>query len=217
MAQSLSPVSTSTCSDSSSNINVKRSAKSASNELLLPVRLRSELKCTFSVTKYDLQGLLTRILLDKTDISTLEQDQDEGRHPLARLHLLPSFQSKTHGRPKLANRRWRSRGLVGKYHAELRFLYGQFVEEVIKPCVRAAADEELVFQRMPVLRIQTPSTKALGKRHRDEEYMRQLTEINIWLPLVDVSGNNSLWVESERDLGDFHPFNLEYGQFVRFR
>ena len=205
--------------------NAKNNAISPSNEhrqngsINLPQELRVELHFAYDVAQYDLRGLVSRILLTDDETRSLGKSSSGNElHPLARLHLLWCFHTKMHGRPKQANRRWRSRGLnnVGEFHAELRFLYGQFVEDVIKPCVGAAVDDELVFQSMPVLRIQTPSTKSLGNRHRDEQYGRQLTEINIWLPLVDVSGTNSLWVESKRGCGDFHPFDLKYGQFARF-
>lgn len=187
------------------------------DDFTLPLKLRTELHCAYNVSKYDLQDVVTRILLDDADIIALGKIRnDDNLHPLARLHLLPSFQSKVRGRPKEANRRWRLRGISGDYSVDLRCLWGRFVEEVIKPIVGAAANEELVFQSMPILRIQTPSMTPLGNRHRDEVYGRQPTEINVWLPLVDVAGNNSLWVESARDRGDFHPLNLKYGQFARF-
>ena len=61
-----------------------------------------------------------------------------------------------------------------------------------------------------------PSENPLGHAHRDESYGRISTEVNIWLPVVDLEPVNALWTESERGLEDFHPLDLEYGEFARF-
>eukprot|EP00978_Attheya_sp_CCMP212_P018177 scaffold49415_cov59-Attheya_sp.AAC.3 len=53
--------------------------------------------------------------------------------------------------------------------------------------------------------------------HSDKDYPgHQDAEINFWLPVTNVYGNNSLWVESEPQKGDFKPLEMEYGQCLRF-
>lgn len=73
-----------------------------------------------------------------------------------------------------------------------------------------------MFQRAPGLRISTPSSEALGKMHCDRDYHHQPAEINFWVPLTSTAGNNSLWVESEPNKGDFAPLTMRYGQVCRF-
>merc|ERR1711920_207162 len=72
------------------------------------------------------------------------------------------------------------------------------------------------FQRLPSLRVHMPYTRTLGVPHIDADYHHQPTEINFWLPLVAVSGSNSLFAESAPGRGDFAPFEATPGQYVRF-
>ena len=53
--------------------------------------------------------------------------------------------------------------------------------------------------------------------HRDRDYPRhQPAEINFWVPVTAVAGNSALWVESDPELGDFHPVDMEPGEFLMF-
>merc|ERR1712014_437767 len=75
----------------------------------------------------------------------------------------------------------------------------------------------VVFQCPPTLRVVLPSARATGKLHKDSDYPgHEASEINFWLPLTQVWGNNTLQLESAPDQGDFHPLELGYGEFVRF-
>ena len=95
-------------------------------------------------------------------------------------------------------------------------IYHLLLKDVIGPSIGGG---RVLFQRAPTFRVYLPSTDTnipMGKMHKDEDYHHQPSEINIWLPISDnVHGNNSLWVESEPNLGDFHPLNLDYGQIYR--
>lgn len=52
--------------------------------------------------------------------------------------------------------------------------------------------------------------------HNDCDYNHQQSEINFWLPLTDVFGSNTMWVESEENKNDFHPVTLKYGEYISF-
>jgi hypothetical protein len=41
----------------------------------------------------------------------------------------------------------------------------------------------------------------------------ELSEINFWVPLTRVWGANSLQAESQPGRGDFHPFEMDYGEY----
>merc|ERR1712113_957712 len=53
--------------------------------------------------------------------------------------------------------------------------------------------------------------------HCDADYRRHFNgELNFWLPLTNVFGTNTLWLESAPGRGDFRPMVLEPGEFLRF-
>ena len=119
----------------------------------------------------------------------------------------------------------RKRAIEARYHApsperdEFLALYRRFATEFIAPliCEELPETRALVVQHFPVLRIAPPSDKRIGKPHRDGvEYYHQRGQINFWLPLVAVDGNNSLWCESAPGAGDFAPFRAAYGEVVVF-
>jgi len=149
----------------------------------------------FDPDLYPLHKVVGRILLG----------EDAERIRLQDMHTLPEFRVKKMGRPKLANQRYRNKGPDRKneYADAFRYEIGRFVDEVIRPQLGRG---ELVYQRETVLRVQVPHDEPLGHRHRDEEYGRQPTEINVWIPLTPVFGTNTLWAESKRGLEDWHPF-----------
>jgi hypothetical protein len=65
--------------------------------------------------------------------------------------------------------------------------------------------------------VQLPSASPIGKVHKDSDYDSHVdTEINIWVPIVDVWGPNTLHTESAPGLKDFHPLEVKYGEAVRF-
>merc|ERR1712232_1221999 len=75
----------------------------------------------------------------------------------------------------------------------------------------------LLFQWPPALRCQMPSVVAMGSPHRDSDFSAHHgAEVNFWVPVTRVWGSNSLQVESEPGKEDFHPLELEYGEFVVF-
>lgn len=92
-------------------------------------------------------------------------------------------------------------------------VYHHFVKEIIGPLLGGG---RILYQRSPTLRIYNPSTVAMGKCHNDCDYHHQPSELNFWLPLCPVFSTNSLWAESVPDLGDFHPFDMSPGEYVRF-
>merc|ERR1712060_1012636 len=93
--------------------------------------------------------------------------------------------------------------------------YRRFVREIVAPLIGDPLG--VAFQCPPTLRCQLPSSHALGHRHRDDMYEgHQGEEINFWLPLTHVWGNNSLHVESTPGAGDFRALELAYGEFFRF-
>ena len=47
-------------------------------------------------------------------------------------------------------------------------------------------------------------------------YFHQRGQINFWVPVTRVYGTNTLWVESQPGLHDYHALDLDVGQCARF-
>eukprot|EP00929_Paragymnodinium_shiwhaense_P111923 TRINITY_DN80198_c0_g1_i1.p1 TRINITY_DN80198_c0_g1~~TRINITY_DN80198_c0_g1_i1.p1 ORF type:complete len:378 (-),score=27.28 TRINITY_DN80198_c0_g1_i1:57-1190(-) len=95
--------------------------------------------------------------------------------------------------------------------------YDKFCSCVVVPLV---GDTAAYVQRPPSLRVHLAGqAQASGKigMHRDSDYAGHVeAEVNFWLPITDVSGTNSLYVESRADAGDFIPLDMTYGEVYRF-
>ncbi|CAE7253794.1 strG [Symbiodinium natans] len=106
-------------------------------------------------------------------------------------------------------------------HARLQELYRRFVTEEVLPGLARAAGERVegfaaAVQTEPVIRVVLPSAHAATKRHRDADYGHIPEELNFWLPLTNVSGCSSLFVESFPGRADFHAFEGGEGDLFRW-
>merc|ERR1712194_968325 len=53
--------------------------------------------------------------------------------------------------------------------------------------------------------------------HKDGDYPNHsAAEVNFWLPVSGVAGNNSLFVESAEGRGDFQAVDMKFGELLRF-
>ena len=93
-------------------------------------------------------------------------------------------------------------------------VYWSFLREVVLQDIGDPSG--ILFQRDPTFRCHVAHGAATGRRHCDSEYGHQTTELNYWLPLTRVCGSNSLYAESAPGVGDFEPFEAQYGEVVRF-
>tara|TARA_R100000008_G_C3577371_1_gene166133 strand:- start:1240 stop:1890 length:651 start_codon:yes stop_codon:yes gene_type:complete len=96
-------------------------------------------------------------------------------------------------------------------------IYISFLKNIIKP----RFGEEIVYQKIPTFRVHLPNNIAVGefhkdKNYRDEKWAEQVREVNYYLPLTKAYGTNTVWAESEEDLGDFKPIECDYGDCVEW-
>lgn len=148
----------------------------------------------YNKSKFDFKGLITSIL----EVDTF-----------GKLHEFSEYDVLT--REKDQSTIWHK-----KYYdnfESIRPLYEEFVSEIIKPLFGGG---EIVYQSIPTFRVQLVGNVGVGAFHKDRDYNHSTTEVNFWLPLVDVWGNNSIWVESEEDKSDYHPVKMSYGQILKF-
>ena len=52
--------------------------------------------------------------------------------------------------------------------------------------------------------------------HTDRDFGVEQGRMNVWVPLTDVWGSNSLWIESEEGAGDYAPVSMHLGQALIF-
>jgi hypothetical protein len=151
--------------------------------------------------------------------------------PLGQLHRIANARCDVEDLPALAddaavpstsgprdnpfNKRWQT----AKHDPESSGydMFMKIYHTFLREAVRADLGEDFIlFQRVPTLRVHLAGAQAVGRPHRDADYQHSPYEINYWLPLTEVDGTYSLWVESSRDKGDFHPLVASYGKVVRF-
>ena len=140
----------------------------------------------------------------------------EDRAPLS-LALIHGFKVAGHKCPAkwnkaLARKKDRLRKFVAsKAYRDFHATFTAFVQAVIVPLIGDASG--LVFQDPPTFRVQLPSCTPIGKPLKDSVYSSLVdSEINIWVPVTDVWGANTLHTESAPGLKDFHPLEVRYGQ-----
>ena len=96
---------------------------------------------------------------------------------------------------------------------EFLSLYRLFLKEILQP----GYGEALVYQAKPTFRVHLPNNVAVGDWHKDGDYNHQRTETNYWLPFTKAFGNNTIWIESEEDKGDYQAYDVEYGEVLVFK
>jgi hypothetical protein len=147
---------------------------------------------SYPLDAYDFPGLVGKIL-DVPDLSALHTSV-----------TVPTEQASDQDTPAHRGFYEQFDRIAPAYH---RFLRGEIARLVAEP---------VYVQRVPTFRVSFPSGTAVSRYHRDSEYHHQPGTINFWVPLTPAFGTNTIWVESEPDLGDFHPIDLMPGQLLRF-
>ena len=95
--------------------------------------------------------------------------------------------------------------------------YMSFLSQYIKP----RFNEKIVYQKIPTFRVHLPGNISVGefhkdKHYRDEKWANQVRELNYFLPLTKAYGTNTIWAETEEDLGDYREIRADYGECVEW-
>lgn len=161
--------------------------------------------CEEKVFKYDVQSFPFLEIVCRM----LKQDN------LSNLHTTPDITSMKGGSKIHPYHNKFSRTLMHPNRdEEFNKCLSRFVLEVIVPLI--GGGPEVCWQVKPTFRVILPSDTPVGVPHCDADYNHPASEINFWIPLTRTFGSNTLYAESSPGLGDFHPFELEYGQGCRF-
>ena len=164
---------------------------------------------------------------------TYDTDQHDWRSPVvdamgaeALQTLEPATDGRSRGGSRGAGAPWLRKWTTRSPDVRERILaaYLSFLQKVVLPHVRdvcarhgsTLCEEGLVFQREPSFRCHAPSPNPTGRPYCDADYGHSEFEMNVWLPLVECGGANSLWCESVPMKGDYAPFSVRYGEAVLF-
>lgn len=160
----------------------------------------------FDASVYDFPSVVRRIF----DVENLQQ-----------LHTLHDIQSQITFDED--TKTWfHKKYYTSEFYPEMVALYNRFVKEQILPLYRP--DTEFAVQIEPSFRVQLPNNTALGSTNSDEkvglhcdaDYNHQPGEINFIVPITPMFGTNSVFVESEPNLGDYHSVNIPIGSAFCF-
>ncbi|KAL7541400.1 hypothetical protein ACHAWF_006925 [Thalassiosira exigua] len=95
-------------------------------------------------------------------------------------------------------------------------VYDHFVRSVCCPFVASMSDEpmdEVYYQSFPCVRVVRPGDFSIGP-HADCSYGHHPCSINFYIPLTQIEGSASLFLESRPGSEDWHPIEGNYG-FVK--
>lgn len=182
----------------------------------LPHSLRTHRLC--KIADDDLAAELLALVRSALHLAT---GQD-----MAKLHELPEaaymLEPKGRARNNHYYRRWTA--AVHARGSEWRTRFDACMKRLIAEHVGVDALEAsahgytgVVYQALPSLRLHLPNDKLGIALHKDADYFHQPNEVNMWIPISDhVGGSNSLFCESAPGKGDFAPFEVPSGSFMRF-
>tara|TARA_A100001011_G_scaffold203692_1_gene212010 strand:- start:585 stop:1142 length:558 start_codon:yes stop_codon:yes gene_type:complete len=90
-------------------------------------------------------------------------------------------------------------------------IYKSFIEEVLDKEIGGITD----YQSPPSFRFHY---SGLGSSvfHRDRDFGVEQGRINAWVPLTNVWGDNSLWIEGKEGAEDHQPVTMRFGQILLF-
>ena len=95
--------------------------------------------------------------------------------------------------------------------ASISSIYRQFVTHVIANNLGEIAN----YQSPPSFRFHY-SGHGCSVFHRDRDFGVNQGKVNVWIPLTEVYGTNSLWLEAREGSGECHAVSLKYGQALIF-
>jgi hypothetical protein len=69
---------------------------------------------------------------------------------------------------------------------------------------------------MPYFRVQMAHSTSVSLWHRDVDVTGNGDLVTAWVPFVDTSGSNTVWVETEYGKQDYQPVPVRYGEILFF-
>lgn len=162
--------------------------------------LSTPYKITYNTEKYPFRQIISK-MLDVWEGTTI---------PLEDLHTLETYDllSRENDQSTVWHKKY-----YEHFHKQFKPLYLQLVNELKE---RFEYDK-IVYQQIPTFRVQLANGNvAVGEWHKDKKFNHGITEVNFWMPFVNTNDYNTIWVESKEDLGDYKPYQVNYGEILVF-
>jgi hypothetical protein len=162
--------------------------------------LSTPYKITYNTEKYNFRKIVSQ-MLEVWEGDTI---------PLEDLHTLESYDLLT--REKDQSTIWHKR-YYDKFKTDFEPTYLNLIEELKE----RFNYEKIVYQQIPTFRVQLANGNvAVGEWHKDKLFNHSKTEVNFWMPFVHTNEHNTIWLESKENLGDYKPYNVNYGEILIF-
>jgi len=161
--------------------------------------LQTPYKISYDIKKYPFRQIVSEIL----EIS-------EAGNLLEDLHKLEHYDLLV--REKDQSTIWHKR-YYKKYKEQFLPTYLKLVTELKE---RFGYDE-IIYQVIPTFRVQlAEGNLGVGEWHKDKSYNHGTSEVNFWMPFVNTNEQNTIWMESKEDKGDYKPYEVKYGEILVF-
>lgn len=156
-------------------------------------------KIQYDTKKYDFKSIIEKIMSDDN------HDVD-----LYNLHKIKDYDVLK--REEDQSTIWHKK-YYDNFFNEVEPLYKELINEIKE----MFGYDEIIYQKIPTFRVHLGNGNlAVGEWHKDRTYNHGTTEVNFWLPFTDTNEENSVWMESKDDKGDFKPYKVNYGEILVF-
>ena len=156
--------------------------------------LRTPYKISYDTQKFPFREVIERML----ESQELEQ-----------LHTMKDYQVVTR---ELDQKTHWHQLYYGKFQQEFQRLY----QELVRHLAQKLGYSSVIYQKIPTFRVQLVGNLSVGEWHKDRSYNHGVSEVNFWLPFTDAYDTNTIWCESQEDLGDYTPYRVDYGEILVF-
>lgn len=157
------------------------------------------LKTPYKIYYNTIEFPFKEIILSILEIGSLED-----------LHLYEKYELLD--RPKDQSTVWHK-----KYYSQFKNKFEDTYVKFIDYIKNSLEYKEIIYQKIPTFRVHLANGNvAVGEWHKDKTYNHGTSEVNFWLPFTNTNEQNTIWMESEEDKGDYRPYKVEYGEVLIF-
>lgn len=164
------------------------------------MHLQTPYKISYDTNEYDFRRIVSEML----------EIWDGDIIPLENLHTLEHYDLLV--REKDQSTIWHKR-YYEKYKEQFLPTYLKLVKELKE----RFGYNEIIYQAIPTFRVQlAEGNVGVGEWHKDSSYNHGTSEVNFWMPFVNTNEQNTIWMESIEDRGDYRPYKVNYGEILVF-
>jgi len=161
--------------------------------------LQTPYKISYDTQRYPFRKIVSQIL-----------EVWEGDNSLEELHKLKHYDLLN--REKDQSTIWHKR-----YYEKYKEQFLPTYLELVKELKEIFGYREIIYQKIPTFRVQLANGNlAVGEWHKDSTYNHGTSEVNFWMPFLNTNEQNTIWMESKEDKGDYKPYIVNYGEILVF-